>query len=239
MDDRRGNDCRAPRPGVAPQDRPIAGGNTGQGFLRELDELPLAVEFGRHHRGVLRSICPIAAAPNDFAGFFVERSQRAAFAARRADHMAAVHQHRLSVAPTGHFPSKILHQFHPPVHLAIPGIGAYQAALCPQRINLVAVHRRGAARPVPPVVAEDAAQRSRPERLSILGLLGEQLLLAALGSHDEQPALGHHRRRVADANVAAQPNAFRPGAWPGLEQAGLTADAVTVGPPPLRPIGGH
>ena len=239
VNDRCGDDRRAPRPVVAPQDRPVAGRDSRQCFLRQLNQLPLAVELDRHHRGVLCPIGPVGAAPKHLASFFVERRERAAPAARCADHPVAIHEQRLAVTPIRRFATEILHQISAPEDIAIQDIGAHQAALCSERINPVAVHRRRATRPVPPVVAEDAAQRGRPESPPALRLLGKQLLLAVLRPENEQPALGHHRRRVADANVAAQPDSFRPGAWPSLQQAGLAADAVTVGAAPLRPVAGQ
>ena len=90
--------------------------------------------------------------------------------------------------------------------------------------------------PYPPVVGEDAAQRGCPERFSTPGLLGKQTLLAVTGTKNEQFSLSRRRRRLADANIATQPDAFRCSAWPSLQQAGLTANVIVVDTTPTRPI---
>ena len=120
--------------------------------------------------------------------------------------------------------------------MAVNCVGTDQAAACAKREHLRAIYRGRTSGAIAPAISEKAAQFSRPQRLATLGLLRKQLLLAVLGSHNEQPAIGDHRRRVANAYVTAQPNTLWPGAWPGLEQTGLTADAITVGASPLRPI---
>src|SRR5207247_1439575 len=131
-------------------------------LFRELNALPCAVVLPDDGGRIVGWISKFLRLPDEFARHFVERSDGAVVAARRADHHVAIHQDRLRVTPTGRLAAQILHGLAPQ-HLAVGHASADERALTTERIDTVAVNRRCSAGSVAPPILKNRTDAGGPK----------------------------------------------------------------------------
>src|SRR5262245_15651542 len=84
---------------VAPQHLSVFCGNSGDSGVRNQDVLPHSADLSGDRRRVARLVRHFLALPEHFAGFLVESSLEALFAAGNTDQLVAIDERRPGVAP--------------------------------------------------------------------------------------------------------------------------------------------
>src|SRR5439155_11749999 len=101
VENRRWNDCDPPWKGRLPQDRAVLRRNSDDVLHGELNVFSRSVVLSDDNGSVVRRVGKFLRLPDEFARHFVERGHRALATARSANDLIAVHEHGLTVTPTG------------------------------------------------------------------------------------------------------------------------------------------
>ena len=184
VENRRWNDCDSPWKGRLPQDRAVLRRNTDHVLRCELNVFSRSVVLGDDNGSVVRRVGKFLRLPDEFARHFIERGDRALATARSANDPIAVHEHGLTVAPTGRLAAEVLHRFLPN-HLAIGRARTNQIALAAQGVNPIAIHSGCSARTAAPIELFDRTDGRRPQLVTRPGVQRQQDFGAVAGAHRE------------------------------------------------------